>query len=287
MLLAGSIPAPCRSGGSFRLTSSYLPFPKPTPDVQPCAHGPRGNRAFVLAEEAQEAWLATPFNKGDGVQQSFTLKDPLELFATFSPFQIHCDRTMHQRPTDSPVSQTHRQIERTSSRDYTTDPNTRPPRQRARSNSTPDKRLSTPSHTVVDRKHQDRNTWSAGSPTIQRSPSTLQRTSSIAGRNQSQTNLQLHRSPSNSPTAPANIQRTPSNLPTHGSPAISRRFSKSSSAPARPRPILFYHKHEPHYGFTNFSNHAVKYDGKVYPTSEHLFQSFKVCAPLPVAFRLI
>ena len=41
-------------------------------------------------------------------------------------------------------------------------------------------------------------------------------------------------------------------------------------------PILFYHKHEPHYGFTNFSPHEVVYKGKVYPTSEHLFQSFKV-----------
>ncbi|KAF9444466.1 DUF1768-domain-containing protein, partial [Macrolepiota fuliginosa MF-IS2] len=39
--------------------------------------------------------------------------------------------------------------------------------------------------------------------------------------------------------------------------------------------ILFYHKHDPHYGFTNFSPHPVKYKGKVYPTSEHLFQSFK------------
>jgi hypothetical protein len=44
----------------------------------------------------------------------------------------------------------------------------------------------------------------------------------------------------------------------------------------RPR-ILFYHKHDPHYGFTNFSPHPVNYNGKVYPTSEHLFQSFKVC----------
>jgi len=38
---------------------------------------------------------------------------------------------------------------------------------------------------------------------------------------------------------------------------------------------LFYHKHEPHYGFTNFSNHAVKFENKIYPTSEHLFQSLK------------
>ncbi|KIK57331.1 hypothetical protein GYMLUDRAFT_172805 [Collybiopsis luxurians FD-317 M1] len=43
-----------------------------------------------------------------------------------------------------------------------------------------------------------------------------------------------------------------------------------------PRPrILFYHKHNPHYGFTNFSSHPVVYHGKRYPTSEHLFQSFK------------
>ncbi|KAF9556033.1 hypothetical protein CPC08DRAFT_642018 [Agrocybe pediades] len=39
--------------------------------------------------------------------------------------------------------------------------------------------------------------------------------------------------------------------------------------------ILFYHKHDPHYGFTNFSAHPVIYNGKRYPTSEHLFQSFK------------
>ncbi|KAF9002456.1 hypothetical protein BDQ17DRAFT_1168524, partial [Cyathus striatus] len=39
--------------------------------------------------------------------------------------------------------------------------------------------------------------------------------------------------------------------------------------------ILFYHKHEPHYGFTNFSSHPVYYKNKKYPTSEHLFQSFK------------
>ncbi|KAF9790507.1 hypothetical protein BJ322DRAFT_998827 [Thelephora terrestris] len=39
--------------------------------------------------------------------------------------------------------------------------------------------------------------------------------------------------------------------------------------------IYFYHKHEPFYGFTNFSPHSVVYKGKKYPTSEHLFQSFK------------
>jgi hypothetical protein len=43
-----------------------------------------------------------------------------------------------------------------------------------------------------------------------------------------------------------------------------------------PRQILFYDRHRPHYGFTNFSAHPVTYKGKIYPTSEHLFQSFKV-----------
>jgi len=54
----------------------------------------------------------------------------------------------------------------------------------------------------------------------------------------------------------------------------------------RPR-ILFYHKHEPYYGFTNFSDHPVEYQGKRYPTSEHLFQSLKVCGILCRAFALM
>lgn len=41
------------------------------------------------------------------------------------------------------------------------------------------------------------------------------------------------------------------------------------------RRILFYHRSDPHYGFTNFSAHSVTYKKKRYPTSEHLFQSFK------------
>ncbi|KAF7321664.1 DUF1768 domain-containing protein [Mycena kentingensis (nom. inval.)] len=54
--------------------------------------------------------------------------------------------------------------------------------------------------------------------------------------------------------------------------ATSRRGSPRT--PTRTR-ILFYHKTDPHYGFTNFSAHPVIYDNKRYPTSEHLFQSFK------------
>lgn len=49
---------------------------------------------------------------------------------------------------------------------------------------------------------------------------------------------------------------------------------RSPRAPLR-RQILFYNRGEPYYEFTNFSEHPVKYNGKRYPTSEHLFQSFK------------
>ena len=59
--------------------------------------------------------------------------------------------------------------------------------------------------------------------------------------------------------------------------------SKPSSARAR---ILFYHKNDPYYGFTNFSPHPVIYKGKKYPTSEHLFQSFKV-RDVPLVISLV
>jgi len=58
----------------------------------------------------------------------------------------------------------------------------------------------------------------------------------------------------------------------HASPMSPRRGSPRTPTRAR---ILFYHKTDPHYGFTNFSAHPVIYDNKRYPTSEHLFQSFK------------
>ncbi|KAJ6507726.1 hypothetical protein C8R47DRAFT_1208766 [Mycena vitilis] len=56
------------------------------------------------------------------------------------------------------------------------------------------------------------------------------------------------------------------------SPISPRRSSPRTPTRAR---VLFYHKTDPHYGFTNFSAHPVFYDNKRYPTSEHLFQSFK------------
>ena len=213
---------------------------------------------------------------------SSALTDPLEFLAPLSPFQleIRCDPRMYRRSTDSLSSPAYRQpMERTSSRDHSspasvgnggfTAQSTDSPRtshKRARSNS------SASSHINLDRSgRQDRNTWPAGPPptTVQRTSSHLQRSPSTSGRN-SQSSLQLHRSVSNSSASPTHIQRTHSNQP---SPTRSRRISRTPQ-----RPILFYHKHEPHYGFTNFSNHGVKYEGKIYPTSEHLFQSLKVCA---------
>ncbi|KZT01034.1 DUF1768-domain-containing protein [Laetiporus sulphureus 93-53] len=41
------------------------------------------------------------------------------------------------------------------------------------------------------------------------------------------------------------------------------------------KPILFYHRDQPYYEFTNFSPHPVEFAGKVYPTAEHLFQAHK------------
>jgi len=54
-----------------------------------------------------------------------------------------------------------------------------------------------------------------------------------------------------------------------------RNANNSPRSPPRRQRILFYHKHNPYYGFTNFSAHPVKYRGKRYPTSEHLFQALK------------
>ena len=68
-----------------------------------------------------------------------------------------------------------------------------------------------------------------------------------------------------------------------GAVADARRPSSIKTSSSRNR-VLFYHKHDPHYGFTNFSAHPVIYNGKRYPTSEHLFQSFKVgtCFYIPI-----
>lgn len=84
------------------------------------------------------------------------------------------------------------------------------------------------------------------------------------------------------PTSPALPPRTPrassaqrpstypqpSSLTTRPTPHSSKTLSDG-----KPNKILFYHAHDPHYGFTNFSSDPIEYNGKKYPTSEHLFQS--------------
>lgn len=70
------------------------------------------------------------------------------------------------------------------------------------------------------------------------------------------------------------VPRSGGSSSTPTTPTVNIR-SGSPRTPTRHR-ILFYHRHDPHYGFTNFSAHPVVYQGKRYPTSEHLFQSFKV-----------
>ncbi|KAG8870351.1 hypothetical protein FRB97_009831 [Tulasnella sp. 331] len=51
---------------------------------------------------------------------------------------------------------------------------------------------------------------------------------------------------------------------------------------SKPSVILFYESTKPFYGFTNFSPHEVRYENKVYPTSEHLFQSMKFLEARPL-----
>ncbi|KAF5342038.1 hypothetical protein D9611_001974 [Ephemerocybe angulata] len=83
-----------------------------------------------------------------------------------------------------------------------------------------------------------------------------------------------------SPRSSPNRLRRPANKSpglqmTKSSGAIPTGNSPRRSPIETRRKILFYHKTDPYYGFTNFSDHPVMYKGKRYPTSEHLFQSFK------------
>jgi hypothetical protein len=80
----------------------------------------------------------------------------------------------------------------------------------------------------------------------------------------------LH-SPHASPTQRVSPSPQSSPLTTHPSPPSSMTASNG-----KPKKILFYHANDPHYGFTNFSPDPIQYNGKTYPTSEHLFQSLKV-----------
>lgn len=75
------------------------------------------------------------------------------------------------------------------------------------------------------------------------------------------------------PPHASSVQR-PSTSP-QSSPLATRPTPPSSATLSNGKPILFYHAHDPYYGFTNFSSDPIEYNGKKYPTSEHLFQSLK------------
>ncbi|KAG8826454.1 hypothetical protein FRC17_008226 [Serendipita sp. 399] len=78
------------------------------------------------------------------------------------------------------------------------------------------------------------------------------------------------------PTAPPNMQAIayPPYLQKQPKRADSPVQSSGSKGKGN-KPIYFYDKSDPHYGFTNFSPHTVNYLGKRYPTSEHAFQAHK------------
>jgi len=59
-----------------------------------------------------------------------------------------------------------------------------------------------------------------------------------------------------------------------GKPPKHRPHSRSPSPMPRER-VYFYNREDPYYSFTNFHPSPIKHEGKIYPTSEHLFQSLK------------
>lgn len=59
---------------------------------------------------------------------------------------------------------------------------------------------------------------------------------------------------------------------------------KGGEPPKPSKTIYFYEKGKDYYNFTNFAPYEVMYEGKKYPTSEHLFQAMKasgVICPTP------
>ena len=53
-------------------------------------------------------------------------------------------------------------------------------------------------------------------------------------------------------------------------------FLAFSDRPETEERILFYSRQQSHYNLTNYSSHSIIYQNQAYPTSEHLFQAFKV-----------
>lgn len=81
----------------------------------------------------------------------------------------------------------------------------------------------------------------------------------------------LPRAPRGSHPPRVSSAQRPSASP-QSSPLTTRPTPPSSTtlSNGKPNKILFYHAHDPYYGFTNFSSDPIEYNGKKYPTSEHL-----------------
>lgn len=94
-----------------------------------------------------------------------------------------------------------------------------------------------------------------------------------------------------SPTSPALPPQTPRGSHPHRVSLAQRPSTSPQSFPLTTWPtppsskILFYHAHDPYYGFTNFSPDPIEYNGKKYPTSEHLFQAHCIVHGAPPRAR--
>ena len=101
----------------------------------------------------------------------------------------------------------------------------------------------------------------------------------------SQTSSASNVSSSNShpkhPSQSASNDYTEADYPPLTAPVAPMGASIAPFRTPRTAPVLFYDKNDPFYEFTNFSPHGVVYKGKTYPTSEHLFQAFKVRVASP------
>ncbi|KZT64791.1 DUF1768-domain-containing protein [Daedalea quercina L-15889] len=86
--------------------------------------------------------------------------------------------------------------------------------------------------------------------------------------------------------------------PEVGDPGWSRRqtrgrsssspFGRPVAAPLNPTSsVLFYHRHEPYYEFTNFAPYPIRWNGHTYPSAEHLFQAHKFMTTRPDTADLI
>lgn len=81
--------------------------------------------------------------------------------------------------------------------------------------------------------------------------------------------------PQSPPPPPRPSVATPVRTPVRPYSHVHTAKKKRPPLAAAEPPLLFYHKHKPHYHFTNFAHSPINIKGLVYPTAEHYFQSKK------------